>query len=76
MHVSKDHYESSLREDLLRLAVTAAIVIGLLVIVTALQEKTGFMNVLLVAPASETTTEPGVAPAESDTAATPTGPVE
>lgn len=44
---TSNHYESNVREDLVRLAVTALLVIGFLVLATTIQARTGFMNVLL-----------------------------
>lgn len=53
MTAAKSAYENYLREDMIRLGVTALIVVAVLVVITTLQQKTGFMNALVVLPEAE-----------------------
>lgn len=69
MSADRNHYESALREDLIRLGVTAAIVIGLLALVTMLQQRTGFMNAVVVLP--QESLEEGAAPTSLPTSPIP-----
>lgn len=64
-----DQYEHTLREDVIRLGVTAVITILFLAAITALQARTGFMNQLIVLP-QESVDEP-TAPAVAEDTATP-----
>ncbi len=54
MATAKGAYETYLREDLVRLGITALVVVVFLVVITALQQRTGFMNALVVLPDTET----------------------
>lgn len=60
MTQSPNQYEHTLREDMIRLGVTAVITIIFLAAATMLQARTGFMNRLIVLPQESVDTTTGV----------------
>lgn len=61
MTQSPNQYEHTLREDMIRLGVTAVITIIFLTAATMLQARTGFMNALIVLPQESVETTRGEA---------------